>query len=301
MLRAGVLVIAVLVALQGAVYGQGILESVFGPSGLGITGGGMPQSPGDNSQYFSGNPDPSQPQSLQPGYPGQNMQGGYNQGYQGYPQQGYDAQGYPPQQGYDAQGYPPQQGYGYPQQQVQNYQQEGASPQWNYQPPAVSYQQQRQAPQSPQPPPQAAAGQRRQRQPAVSVQAPAAPEPQPYGAPYGGQYGDDLPAGAVRITNTTPEGTSVQFYPPAGMPMPDQGVSPQGARQPRPRQATARTGAKPPQQKQPKEQQPTQAADAGQGASSIPMPKPVQIPEKQDPRNVWGSAITRTPQAPVGR
>jgi hypothetical protein len=298
MLRAGVLVIAVLVALQGAVYGQGILESVFGPSGLGITGGSMPQSPGDNSQYFSGSPDPSQQYSGQPGYPGQNAQPGYYQGNQGYPQQSYDTQGNQgyPQQSNITQGYPPPQGYGYPQQPVQTYPQEGTSPQWNYQPPAAAYQQPRPAPQSPQPPPQTTAGQRRQGQPIAAVQAPIAPEPQPYGGPYGGQFGDDLPAGAVRITNTTPAGTSVQFYPPAGMPMPDQGV-----RQPRPRQATARTAVKPPQQKQPKDQKPTQAADAGQGASAIPMPKPVQIPESQDPRNVWGSAITRTPQAPAAR
>ena len=40
MLRTGLLTIAMIVALQGFCFGQGFLDSLLGPSGLGLWGGG---------------------------------------------------------------------------------------------------------------------------------------------------------------------------------------------------------------------------------------------------------------------
>ena len=113
MKRTGIFLLALLAVMQGPAFSQGVIDSIFGPGGLGITGGGQAANQFDSSQYYGGNVDPSRQYSQQP-------QQGYQQGPQGYPgydQQGYQQgpQGYP---GYGQQGYPPQ---GYGNQQSQQY------------------------------------------------------------------------------------------------------------------------------------------------------------------------------------
>jgi hypothetical protein len=113
---------------------------------------------------------------------------------------------------------------------------------------------------------------------------------------------DDLPAGAVRVTVDTPEGTMVQMYPPAGTPMPMAAtVQPRGpqAAQGKPRRLRAKNR---------KAKRPTpsasQAAPLGNQVSSsktpekqhIVMPTPVSVPQSKDPRIGWGQAVNRFPK-----
>jgi hypothetical protein len=303
MLRTGLLTIAMIVALQGFCFGQGFLDSLLGPSGLGLWGGGDAASQQyNNPQMWGGAQGPQQQPYQQPGAPGQQQMTYPPAGAQGYPQ-GY------PQQGY---GYPQAPGYGQPQQGVysdwQNYppapiggdQQQYAPPQGTsapqqYQTPQqYPAQQQYQAPQRYTAPPVQAAPTR------PTQAAPGQPSLRP------GQYvpgqapvaaADDLPPGAVRMTTTTPEGTRVEYYPPA-----DEPGLPQSAAQPpvrRLKPKPAATKAQSAKQVRPREQ--TVGGTETTGGAPIAMPKPVQIPQGQDPRYGWGAAVNRGPVAPAAR
>jgi hypothetical protein len=100
---------------------------------------------------------------------------------------------------------------------------------------------------------------------------------------------DELPAGAVQVTTTTPEGTQVQYYPPPGM-APEQipAMQPQPRRQ-KPRSAATRARAAKPQMREH-----TAAGNEAEVAPSIPMPRPVEIPQGQDPRLGWGAHRSNT-------
>ncbi len=212
-------------------------------------------------------------------------------------------QQYAPQQ----QQYQPPQTYAAPQQQ---YQQQYADPQQQYAPQQQQYQppQQQYAPPTRQPARQQSRTQRRparQTQAAAPVPPPVSVQPQyatPQAPPQGpalqqGQYvpnqqqmtAENLPAGAVQMTTTTPEGTQVQYYPPPGM-APEQAPAMQPPpRRIKPRAAAARAKAAKPQVR-------GNAAPEGETeiAPSIPMPRPVEIPQGQDPRAGWGAAINRS-------
>ena len=231
MLRTGLLTIAMIVALQGFCFGQGFLDSLLGPSGLGLWGGGDAASQQyNNPQMWGGAQGPQQQPYQQPGAPGQQQMTYPPAGAQGYPQ-GYPQQGYLRRQGMASRN--------------REFIRTGKTirrhllaaisssmrrrrdlplrsntrPQQQY--PA---QQQYQAPQRYTAPPVQAA-------PARPTQAaPGQPSLRP------GQYvpgqapvaaADDLPPGAVRMTTTTPEGTRVEYYPPT-----DEPGLPQGAAQP---------------------------------------------------------------------
>jgi hypothetical protein len=322
MIRKATLALTVILALQGPAFGQGFFDSVFGPSGLGVTGSGAQTPQFDPQQYSGAGSQPSaqyqqymqQPQGgyQQPGYSPE--AGGYapQQGsapQQAYPQQGYD----PQQQGYAQQGSAPQQAYpqqGYDPQQ-QGYAQQGYAPQQAY-PQQSGYPSANQAPAEGLYPDWNSYGSANQEaegpvQYSAPPQAPAAQvaQPAPAGAPLRpGQYSpgqalqpgnQPLPPGAVRVTTTSPDGTTVQYYPPAGMPEPEEEVAPSPPPQrPRPKRAAAR----PPAAKQ----APARGEDAPRtkptgGGSSIAMPKPMDIPQGQDPRAGWGAAVNRTPAA----
>jgi hypothetical protein len=261
---------AVVFALAvGVCSAQGVLDSVFGPSGLGIWNSGPGNSAGTDyfqpqqQQAYPGTPGgpqyPQQPQPYAQNAPqGQQPQGVYADWYNQPPAQmggeDYQQGQYPQAQ---QQYYPPQQ-QAYPQ------------PQGQAQP----------APVQPQP-----TGARRPVRATVPPQPnPQAQQPtQPYYAGPQPLAAEDLPAGSVRMTTTTPEGTTVQFYPPNGeyvmpkQPQPAQ-VKPKRVQRGQARQA---------------QPQPGQAAVAQQ-EGNIPMPKPVAIPQAQDPRLGFAPA----PQAP---
>lgn len=255
-----VALIITLVTLTPVVcFAQGILDSVLGPGGLGVWGGGGSNQ--FNYQQFQGQEAAGQQ--------------GYQQGQNPYAQQ---APGYGAPPGYGAQ--PPP---AYP-----NYSQ-GVYSDWQ------NYQQPPSAPQGP---------------PPISYTAPPPQQvPPQYGPPtaeYGqqqlrpGQYSpnqapplfdDNLPSGAVRITTQTPDGTTVQYYGPQG----DEGDQQVAARQPR-----ARRGQPSTQAAKPKRQAQDQAASSGTPqapGTSIAMPRPVEIPQGQDPRSGWNSSFNR--MAPV--
>jgi hypothetical protein len=281
MLRTGLVVIGLILALQCQASAQGFLDSIFGPSGLGLWGDNFTGQFNSPEPYASGNQFPGQTQ------------------YQGYPQApGYQQQYYPPQQGYAPQG----QGY---------YQQPGAAApqQYSYSQqyaPTQQYGSQQYAPQQPAPvqqltpqqrvaPTNGQRASRAQRAPA-SARTPTqyAPTPQP-GAP--GQLpisADDLPPGAVSISTTTPEGTRVEYYPPQG----EQGPPP-GVRQ-RPRQKKqSKAASTQPRHIKPRQQ--TSGVGPEASAAPIAMPKPVEIPGGQDPRAGWGAAVNQGPRAPLSR
>lgn len=226
---------------------QGILDSVLGPGGLGIwSGGGSNQF---NYQQFQGQEQYQQPGDSQSPNP--------------YAQQ---APGYGPPQGY---GPPPD----YP-----NYSQQGVYSDWqNYQGPVES-------PQGPPPvrytaPPQQQAPAQYQQTPAPQVVQRQQLRPGQYSPHLQPQpFDDDLPAGAVRITTQTPDGTTVQYFPPAGEEAPPQA---------RPRRSQASN--KPARVKKPAEEQSSGAAANQNSGSTIAMPKPVDIPRGQDPRTSWNS------------
>jgi len=265
MFRISAIVLTLVVALSGSALAQGgFMDSVFGPSGLGLWGGG------DASQF--------------------NVQQHYGPPPQDYGQQGYQQPGMPGQQpgapyGYP-QGYPPQ-GYSYPQGQASPYgNQSGVYADWyNY----PQGQGQAQAPSGPPPVRYTAPPGQVAPAPQVQAPAPAAGQQAPYNAPLRpGQYSpsqtppgsvDELPAGAVRVTTTTPEGTTVQFYPPEGQPM---AVQPGAQQQPRRIRSQGAAKRRP---SQPREQS---AATAPSGTdTTVVMPKPVEIPSGQDPRAGW--------------
>ena len=276
MKRAGLTLLVFLVVLQGSAWSQGLLDSIFGPAGMGLWGTGAPNT-FDSPQYYGGNA-ANVPPYQQPGY----------------------AQGYGAQQGYgQPQEYGAQQGYGQPQEygapQAQpgsGYTQQGYYPQWqNYQGPQAS-------------PPQAQYTVPEAR--ASTYQVPAASQPvQPQTAPVvvqqqgAGTVGSDpdlqfdssLPSGAVRVTTTTPEGTTVQYYPPPGQPVQQpatvNNTPPNRRRAPARRVRADRKGAG---QSRP--------ATRSTPTSSIAMPKPVRIPQNQDPRSGWGAAVNRAPSSP---
>jgi hypothetical protein len=312
MLRTGFVTIAMIIALQGFCFGQGILDSLLGPGGLGVWGGDAGNQY-NNPQMWGGAQGPQQQPYQQPSYPGQQQMS--------YPQPG--AQAYPP--GYSQQGYSNPQAPGYQQQGLyadwQNYPAApiGGNPQ-EYsaqQQPAATQQyqapQQSAAPQQYQAPPQYQAQQQYQPPQQYTTAPPQAGPTQPMQAAPGqsplrpGQYvpgegpitADDLPAGAVRVTTTTPEGTRVEYYPPTGElgAPPPEGAVRRPARQPKPKPAAAKPqGAR---QAQPREQNVSGAESPG--SSSIAMPKPVEIPQGQDPRYGWGAAVNRGPVAPSAR
>lgn len=273
MVRIAIAVIMLIFALQGPASAQGgLLDSIFGPSGLGLWS--SDSSSQFNPQTYSG--------YQNPGMPGQQPSQGYPQPAAGYPQ-GYAPPGYAPQgQGY----YPPQQGL-YSDWQNYPYGVPGASPQTQYSPPQYSAPQQYQQPQQ------------QYQGPPAGVQT----GPGPRGAAATptlrpGQYSpgqlptssDDLPPGAVSVTTTTPEGTRVEYYPPAGEPT--EGV--QGAVRQRPRQLRqSSTGGSAPaaRRTQPKEQ--ATVGGTTSGSAPIAMPRPVEIPRGQDPRTGWGPAVNR--------
>ena len=248
MSKVGIALILVVLCMYGTASGQSLLDSVFGPSGLGVWGAPQAGQQFDDPRYYGGNvgADPNQ-QVLQPTQPG------YPQGYdQQYPQQAY---------GYGQQPQSPPLQY-YPQAPGQPI----APPQ--YGPPPVQA-----PPQGPasvqRPAPRTAAQPQRQR--SAPQRAATAPPPQE----AGGKFGDPLPPGAVRITTSTPEGTVVQYYPPSGAAEGEQTY----AQRPRPRAASSRAPRT--------EHQATQAQAETPGRSSIAMPKPVPIPQGQDPRSGW--------------
>lgn len=275
MIRIAIIVCAVILAVQGPAFGQGILDSIFGQGGLGLWGTSDPSQQFNSQQYY-GNPQEAQQQMYQQGYPGQ--------------QPGAPA-GYPP--GYAPQGYSnqPQQGY-YPSQ-------PGMYSDWqNYQVPP-------QAPAPGGPPPVSYAAPPGQLAPAPQYQAgPSAPaQGRPGAAPLRpGQYSpgqlpagdvEALPSGAVRVTTTTPEGTTVQYYPPTGEPMEGQpGVRP-------PVRPARPSGATKPRRLKANEQ--TAGTTAPTGDSSVAMPRPVEIPQGQDPRSGWSPAMNRMPTAGPAR
>jgi hypothetical protein len=280
-MRILIIVCALILAAQGPAFGQGILDSIFGAGGLGLWGSGDPSQQFNYQQYY-GDPQQGMQQMQQQALYGQQP------GAAGYPQ-GYPQQGYAPQ-GYGYQGTP---GYYYPGQQGvysdwQNYQAppQGAAPAG---PPPVRYTA---------PPGQVA--------PAPQMQG-AMPAPAPGatgGAPLRpGQYSpsyppqgdvESLPSGAVRVTTTTPDGTTIQYYPPTGEPMEGQ----PGVRQPA-RRAQPSTATKPRRMK-PREQT-AGPTDTSGGDSSVAMPRPVEIPQGQDPRSGWGPAVNRMPSTGPAR
>ena len=279
MKRTGIFLLALLAVMQGPAFSQGVIDSIFGPGGFGITGGGQAANQFDSSQYYGGNVDPSRQYSQQP-------QQGYQQGPQGYP--GYGQQGYPPQ------------GYGNQQSQQYDNTQEGIYSDWHNQqlgsnaPPPEQYGPPGIQAAPPGPPPVAAPpsprvapsrSQRSATSPQAGVSRPTQSRAQRPGqntAEQTGRFGDALPPGAARITTTTPEGTSVQYYPPGGQPESDDQAVREQPRQARPRSAASRTPRAP--QTTPQEQTVT-------SPSSIAMPKPVTIPQGQDPRSGWGATV----------
>lgn len=246
--------------LCGPCMGQGIMDSVLGPGGLGLYG--APSSGQFNyQQYQNGSMYPGGQQSYQ-------QPEAYGQ-QQAYPPQGYGYQAPPP--------YATQQGVYSDWHVNQPPQQQG--------PPPVQYS--APSPQQPSYGQQQAYG-----QPAPQLRpgqySPSYPQPQ---APQ--MFDENLPAGAVRITTTTPDGTTVQYYPPAGEQEEQRVNQPQQRRQ-KPRSTARQTAPKP--QQQTVEQ--TQAPGPSQAGGSIAMPRPVEIPKEQDPRSGWGAALNRPPSSP---
>ncbi|HMK35474.1 MAG TPA: hypothetical protein VK463_10430 [Desulfomonilaceae bacterium] len=274
MLRIGLCIVVLIAAAQGVCFGQGLLDSVFGPGGLGVWGG-------DSSNFGNQQPAPGQfPQ--QPAYPQQ-------QSYPGPAAPGYPQNPFYNQQGVygDWQNYPPAT-MGAPGQEQY--------PDQQYEPPQYSSQVQTAPPvQYQQGAPQQWPAQGQQQQPPLrpGQYAPGQP-PVPGGPPQ--VRAEDLPSGAVRITTTTPDGTTVEFYPPNGVPSQEPGVAPpQQPRHLRARPASARSGGTKAAQSR------GQAGTQGTQEGNIAMPKPVEIPQGQDPRHGWGAAINRAPMAPETR
>lgn len=248
MSKVGIVIVVAAIFISSAAFGQSILDSVFGSSGLGLWGTPQAGSQFDDPRYYSGNANPSlMQQAPQPSTPG------YHQGYTPY----Y-----------------PQQAYGYGQPQYYQQQQYPQAPyQTGAQPPVTQYgpgpvQAAPQAPPSVQSPATRSSAKNQRR--TTSARRSTATSPQE----TGGKFGDPLPPGAVRITTSTPEGTIVQYYPPAGTAENEQTYG----QRPRPRAAASRV---------PKQEQQAARDQSEPVRSSIAMPKPVPIPQGQDPRTGW--------------
>jgi hypothetical protein len=268
MLRKGMLVIALIVASQAPCFGQGLLDSIFGPSGLGVWSGNS--SSLTNQQFQS----PS-PQQL-PSYPNQQYQGTASPQNPYYNnQQGVYSDWQTPRPttaGSTGQvRYPTQQQYQVPQ--YSNQPQDGRR--WVRPPQQMTP----------------------QRQPVQAQMQPMLPRQYPPGPPVVSP--EDLPAGSVRITTTTPSGTTVQFYPPAGEQAPAPGVAPpvpaaapHGPRHIRVKRSTGKRAIARTIHSNSRRHGPTAQP------SGIAMPKPVEVPQG-DPRYQWG--VNQAPVAPQVR
>ena len=226
------MVILVSALLCGPCMAQGFMDSILGPSGMGLYGGSNPGQ-FNYQQYQNGSMYPGGQQSMQ--QPGSEQPGGY-------PPQPYGYQPTPP--------YATQQGV-YSDWHVNQ-------PQGPQGPPPVQYS----APSAPQPgyPQQQVYG---QQQPQLRPGQYSPTYPQPQG------FDENLPAGAVRITTTTPDGTTVQYYPPSGDQEEQQMNQPPQRRQ-KPR-AAARQSAPKPQQQAVEQAQPSAPAQTG-GSIAMPRP-----------------------------
>lgn len=285
MFRILILITACLIAFQGLAYGQGLLDSVLGPGGLGLWGGDQSQQSfsqqWNSPQAYGGGYGPGNPYQQQPGAAGYPPSGAGPQGY-GYPAPGAAPQGY----GYPAPGAAPQ-GYSPPPSGGMYADWQSYQPGAQGTPPPVSY-----SSPAPQQMPQATSQQYApqampQQQPRAGVAPPGQGGPQTPLRP--GQYAprqgpmdvDSLPPGATQITTTTPDGTTVQYYPPPGEPVPPAGAVARPPRQARPRAAAGQAGKK--QVTAPK----ASVAPTEQSTTGIAMPKPVEAPPSQDPRAGW--------------
>lgn len=287
-------------------FSQTLFESVLGPNGFGIYNGPNIQSQMMNqfsNPNFLGIRNPQErgglansalPGQSQPPWPRTQQAYGQGMGQQQYAQQGQGT-AYTPGGGLYPDWYqnvtpqaPPQPQYVQP------------PPQPQYTQPAPARRQPMQtraAPRQPVP-----------TQPqARTAQPPLRPgqytHNQPPPAPRNSV--DDLPPGAVRVTVDTPEGTTVQMYPPAGTPVPMTAtVQPRGphAAQGKPRRlrAKSRTAKRPTPST-------AQTAPLGNQVSSskapekqhIIMPTPVPVPQGKDPRIGWGQAVKRLPKKKI--
>ncbi len=305
MVRQGLFACLIITICSGVAFGQGLFESIMGPSGLGVWSPGNTQGAPQltNPMFYAPSLNPTNPQMNSYGYgsgqagagyapqpqpqaaPGQQQ---YGTQYQAAPQQ--PGQGYaPPQQGAPAQA---QQGAyappGPPAQtpaQAQGYSLSdpsgGVYPDWyNYQP--VSPHQQGYQP--------GAYSQAQGGAPAPSGQRPT------------GQA-ENLPPGAMQVTTSGPDGTTIEYYPPAHgaaqAPRGQQQVrwqnqqaapvqqqpSGQQYRQPR-QQQRAQQGA---QDNKRKREQTKADKRSKRSAGGVATPKPVRIPEGSDPRYGWGA------------
>lgn len=248
MSKVGIALILIVLCMYGTASGQSLLDSVFGPSGLGVWGTPPAGQQFDDPRYYGGSvgADPNR-QMVQPTEPG------YPQGYNPqYPQQayGYGQQPQTPPPQY----YPPVPG-------------QPTAPPPQYGPAPVQAAPQGAATMQ-RPASRSAAQPRAQRSTRQRAATSAPPQE------TGGKFGDPLPPGAVRITTTTPEGTIVQYYPPSAAAEGEQTY----AQRPRPRAASSRA---------PRTEQQAAQAQPETGRASIAMPKPVPIPQGQDPRSGW--------------
>lgn len=264
MTRKITMVMLISMLMCGQCLAQGFMDSILGPGGIGLYGASN-TGQFNYQQYQNG--------SMYPAAAQQSMQ-----------QPGYDQSGgYPPQQ----YGYQPPPPYGAQQGLYSDW--HVNQPQGPQGPPPVQYS--APAPQpgyAPQPMAQQQAYSQPASQPRSEQYSPSYPQPQ--------GFDENLPAGAVRITTTTPDGTIVQYYPPSG----DQ--EEQQVNQPSQRRQKPRTAARPatPKPKQQASEQP-QVSAPSQAGGSIAMPRPVEIPKEEDPRAGWGAAVNRVPSAPQAR
>ena len=299
MLRTGLLTIAMIVALQGFCFGQGFLDSLLGPSGLGLWGGGDAASQQyNNPQMWGGAQGPQQQPYQQPGAPGQ----------QQIDLSACRCPGLPPGLSCRiwlstarvwpaATGSLSETGKTIRRHLLAAISSSIAASTGAFRSPAI-------------PDPSSSSTQAPQRYTAPPVQAaPASPTQaaprQPSLRP--GQYvpghapvatADDLPPGAVRMTTTTPEGAWVQYYPPTDEPGAAPGCQPSarlGSLSPNPPPAKAQSA----KHAQPHEQ--TTSGTESRMAPPIEMPKPVEIPQSLDPRYGWDTAVNRGPVAPAAR
>jgi len=353
MIVRSLLTVLLLIMFNGWVHAQGLFDSVLGPGGLGIWGAGSPEQQTvqqfNTPMYYGGQPTGPDGHPQMGGMPQ-----GAVQGYgQAPPPQGYPPNSPPPEgyaDGYGSQApaqYPPQQpGMGDPQGPVRY----TAPPQGTGRQPAAGVRQPQQqrkqaasgraavrgntnrpkaptAPEAQDPNQPQVMGQRQYQQP-VPAQPPAQyPQPGPY--PPQAQYpqqpaprdprqldvsAEDLPAGSVRMSTTTPQGTTVQFYPPVdaemGPPFPpvQQPVPAAKKRPTQPRRAAGQAqqspGGSAKTQERPASQSnkvSNQGGGTQTGTPSIAMPQPVEIPQGRDPRAGWGAALERRPRSELPR
>lgn len=299
MLRTGLITIAIIAVLQGICFAQGgFLDSIMGPGGLGLWGGG-----GGASQQYNN------PKMWR------DAQGSTQQPYQQPAASGQQQITYPPA---GAQAYPrsyPEKGYGYPQQEYSCQQQGvhgdpqncppasiGGNPQQYSATQVSSAPEQHQAPQQYPAPQQPQAPQQYTAPPAQATPgrpAQAAPRqpslrPGQHAPGHAPVTADDLPSGAVRMTTTTPEGAWVQYFPPTDEPGAPQDTIQRPARQLKSKPAAAK--AQSVKRAQPHGQ--TTSGTESSDSSAIEMPK---IPQSLDPRNGWDTVVNRGPVAPAAR